>query len=157
MQSLNNIEKSLSVVALMVCVLVVCSNCERSRLKVEHMVQPDYPVPARSGNIEGTVELGIIIGMDGKVTDAHGSGANPILVEAAEENARQWIWGPFPAKFSFPHYQEIYYTYKLVGKARPVVVVPPIVNIDLPGRIEIIATPYHSDLEITPVPSSPSK
>jgi len=53
------------------------------------MSQAAYPVPARSANIQGTVEVGVEIGIDGKVLWANASGANPYLVEAAKQNARQ--------------------------------------------------------------------
>jgi hypothetical protein len=128
--------------------LLACFGCRKSELNVRQMIQPDYPVPARMKNIQGTVTLGIVIGIDGKVTDVHGSGADQVLIEAAEKNARDWTWGPFPAKFEYPHYHEILYTYRLRGKSLPVVMEPPMVNTDLPDRIEIIGTPYYSDLPL---------
>jgi len=106
------------------------------------MVAPEYPLRARIDRIQGTVELGVQIGMDGKVMWAHGTGANPVLVEAAEENARQWIWGPFPARFQFPYYHEIYYVYKLKGKPTDAIG-PSDVKTDLPDRIEIISPPLY--------------
>jgi hypothetical protein len=98
----NDVGKKLLTLALLACTLAACYGCRPSVLKVAHMVEPDYPVPARMRNVQGTVELGVTIDMDGKVSDAFGSGADPILIEAAEKNARQWIWGPFPSKFHFP-------------------------------------------------------
>jgi hypothetical protein len=106
------------------------------------MVAPEYPLGARIDHIQGTVELGVQIGMDGKVMWAHGAGASPVLVEAAEENARQWIWGPFPARFQFPYYHEIYYVYKLEGKPTDVSG-PSDVKTDLPDRVEIISPPSY--------------
>jgi TonB family protein len=147
----NDVSKKLLTLALLVCTLAACCGCRRPVLKVVYMAVPDYPVPARRRNIQGTVELGVTIDMNGRVSDAFGSGADPILIEAAEKNARQWIWGPFPSKFHFPYYQEILYVYKLQGKPK-VVVAPPMVNTDLPDRIEIIATPYFDDNPVVPVP-----
>jgi hypothetical protein len=140
---------------LFVGLLVFCSTCQRHELKVEQIVQPEYPVPARSGNIQGTVQIGVQIGIDGRVLWAHGSGANPYLVEAAEKNARQWIWGPFPAKFEFPYYHEMLYVYRLEGKALAVAPGPPTVKTYLPDRIEIISTPYYSDFGAVPSDSLP--
>jgi hypothetical protein len=87
--------------AILVCGLAGCFGWQRPDLKVAHMVQPNYPVPARLKDIQGAVKLGIIIEIDGKVSSAFGSGADPILIKSAEENARQWIWGPFRRDSSF--------------------------------------------------------
>jgi Gram-negative bacterial TonB protein C-terminal len=107
------------------------------------MVNPDYPLNAREANIRGIVELGVTLDLSGTVTDAHGSEANPILIKAAEGNARQWIWCPFPAEFDFPRY-------RLEGKPKSVIF-PPTVKVKLPDRIEIIGTPYHSDFDLQPL------
>jgi hypothetical protein len=100
--------------------------------------------------MQGTVEVGLEIGIDGKVLWANASGANPYLVEAAKQNARPWVWGPFFARFEFPYYHKIQYVYRLEAKAAPMVFEPPTVKTNLPDRIEIIATPYYSDLNIVP-------
>jgi len=84
------------------------------------------------------------IGTDGRVRYAEGSGAPDILVKAAEENAREWVFGPFPPVFEFPVDHTVQYIYKLEGK--PVVVaVPPTVRTFLPDRVEITATPLVTD------------
>jgi TonB family protein len=151
----NDIRKKLVTLALWACIPAACCGCRRPNLKVQHMVQPEYPVPARIKNIQGTVELGITIDMDGKVSDVFGSGADPVLIEAAEKNARQWTWGPFPPRFHFPYYQEIKYVYELRGNPKAVVVVPPMVNTDLPDRIEITATRYYEDNSLAPLSAPP--
>ncbi len=148
----NQINGKLLILALSASALATCCGCRRPDLRVAHMVQPDYPLAARIKNLQGTVELGITIEIDGKVSGALGSGADPILVEAAEKNARQWIWGPFPSRFQFPYYQEIQYVYELQGNPKAVVIVPPMVNTDLPDRIEIIATRFYDDHSVAPLP-----
>lgn len=146
----------LSSLAILVCALAGCFGWQRPDLKVAHMVQPNYPVPARLKDIQGAVKLGIIIEIDGKVSSAFGSGADPILIKSAEENARQWIWGPFPPRFQFPYYHEIIYKYELQGKPKTIIY-PPMVNTDLPDRIEIIATRYFDDFQVAPIPAVPAK
>jgi hypothetical protein len=146
----NNKQSLIGSVRFSVFLFLFCSGCQHYELKVKHMSQPEYPVPARSANIQGTVEVGVEIGIDGRVLWANASAANPYLVEAAKQNARQWVWGPFPARFEFPYYHEIQYVYRLEGKPAPVVIEPPIVKTNLPDRIEIIATPYYSDLNVVP-------
>ena len=81
---------------------------------------------------------------DGKITSAEGSGAPDILVKAAEENARQWVFGPFPARSEFPIYHVIRYIYKLDGKPKTVAYRPTI-KTSLPDEIDISAVPLVSD------------
>jgi hypothetical protein len=139
--------------AFLVCVLAGCFGCQRPDPNVAHMVQPEYPVAARLKDVQGVVRLGIVIEIDGKVSSVVGSGADPILIKSAEENARQWIWGSFPPRFQFPYYHEIVYIYELQGKPKTVIF-PPTVKTHLPDRIEIIATRYFDDLVFTPVPAA---
>src|SRR5437016_2793775 len=89
----------------------------REKLHIERIAQPEYPVPARFKNAQGTVFVKVTIGTDGRVIYAEGSGAPrvtingieyrgpgapDVLVKAAEENARQWIFGSFPPVSEFP-------------------------------------------------------
>jgi hypothetical protein len=118
--------------------------CRQGQFHVAHITNPEYPLRARFENLQGTVTAKVIIGADGKVTYAGGSGAPDVLVKAAEENAQSWVFGPFPPVFEFPAYHTIQYVYKLDGKATVVAPVP-IVKTFLPDRIEISATPLVSD------------
>ena len=76
--------------------------------------------------------------------------------EAAEKNARQWLYGPFPLVADFPIYHTVTYVYKLEGK--PMFVArSPHVKVSLPDRVEIIATPLANDYPpIIPNPKSES-
>lgn len=130
--------------------------CWQAEIGVQRIGDPEYPALARMGGIQGTVEVGVQIGTDGKVMWAHGTGADAIPVKAAEENARQWIWGPFPARFSFPYYREVTYVFRLDGKPAAVVVSPSRVRTELPDRIEIIATPVYSGPQFVPSKPVPS-
>lgn len=129
---------------------ILCGGCKSRDLRVRTMTQPEYPIAARTAGVQGTVVVGIEIGIDGHVLSAHGNGANAVLIRAAEKNALEWVWGPFPAKFTFPHYHEINYVFRLVGKPLPLAVEPPTVTTDLPKRVEITSTRYYSDLRLTP-------
>jgi TonB family protein len=109
------------------------------------MVDPVYPVTAQSSNVEGTVDVIIQVGSDGRVLSvmdgANSSGVNQDLIAAAKENARQWTWGPFPQRFQFPWYHNIRYVFRLQGKLTHFPVRPPIVRTRLPDEIEVIAIP----------------
>src|SRR5437660_1549114 len=79
----------------------------RDKLHIEKIAEPEYPLRARYEKLQGTVTVRVEIGPDGKVTFAEGSGAPEVLVKAAEENARQWVFGPFPAVNEFPIHHTI--------------------------------------------------
>lgn len=135
---------------LLLCLLANLLGCSQGNVRVTFLPEPSYPDKARIGNIQGTVEVGMQVGTDGRVLWVHGSGASPVLVEAAEKNARQWIWGPFPPKFEFPWYHEVFYEYKLEGNPASVVIDYATIKTQLPDRIQIIATPFQSDFDVGP-------
>jgi len=88
-----------------VCLTFFCFGCFRSyEPQARQMAYPVYPVTAQCKNVEGEADVIIQVGMDGKVLSVMDGvrGSNPDLVAAAKENARQWVWGPFPPKFQFP-------------------------------------------------------
>ncbi len=113
-------------------------------LHVKNIEQPGYPLPARLKNEQGTVLVNVDIDASGRVTHAKGSGAPETLVNAAEENVKHWVFGPFPDVSVFPINHTIQYVYKLEGK--PVAVITePVVKTFLPDRVEISAVPFVSD------------
>ena len=124
--------------------LLAMLGCQNSKLHVLHIVEPEYPLNARLQNLQGTVAVNLHIGADGKVQYAKGRGAPDILVQAAEENARQWTFGPLPAVAVFPMDHRLEYVYKLEGKPF-VVALKPVVKTFLPDRVEVSATPLVSD------------
>ena len=71
-----------------VVLLLFSMSCGQQHLKVCYMPEPDYPLQARSQGMEGVVVVKVGIGTDGKVNYAVGDGANPLFVQAAEENAK---------------------------------------------------------------------
>lgn len=121
------------------------------------MESPTYPVTAQSNNVQGTVDVEIQVGMNGRVLSAW-EGAESAgtvdhdLVSEALANARQWVWGSFPLSFKFPWYHKILYVFRLEGERTPYPRVPPIVRTHLPNQIEIIAIPsFDNGFHPTPV------
>jgi TonB family protein len=142
--------------ALILAFLVCCSCGHQSRVQIKQIAAPDYPLEARFGRIQGTVKVDVSIGADGRVTEAHGSGADPVLVRAAEQNATQWVFGPFPPDYEFPIFHTITYVYRLEGKIY-FVVDPPRTKTHLPDRVELIATPLASDNSVILKPAAKPK
>jgi TonB family protein len=102
------------------------------------MVNPEYPLRAIANNIQGRVDVQIEIGAGGKVIFAKAIGASPLLEEAAENNVRQWEFGPFPPDCEFPIYHSITYVFML-ERLPPSVWAPSpvVVHTYLPDRVEI--------------------
>jgi protein TonB len=55
---------------------------------------PVYPPDASAGLVEGKVELQIRIGKDGRVIEAKVLSGDPLLVDAAMESVKQWLYEP---------------------------------------------------------------
>jgi TonB family protein len=58
-------------------------------------VQPQYPPDARLGHIQGSVELRVIVGEDGRVHALHIIKGHPMLAPAAYNAVRQWEFKPY--------------------------------------------------------------
>ena len=56
--------------------------------------QPDYPEEARAKGVEGVVTLEAVIGADGTVQSVSVIGGDPLLVPAALESVKGWIYRP---------------------------------------------------------------
>jgi TonB family protein len=120
--------------------LALVSACGHPRLAVSSMPNPSYPIDALLKNLQGVVNVEMDIDADGKVRWAKGNGSDPVLVEAAEENARDWVFKSLPAHDRFPIKHTIAYTFRLEGKPMYVAVQPKI-TADLPDRVEVVGTP----------------
>ncbi|HEY1218852.1 MAG: energy transducer TonB [Bryobacteraceae bacterium] len=59
-----------------------------------HRVEPRYPQTAIAARISGPVELEGTIGTDGRIRDLRALSGNPLLVPAALEAVRQWVYSP---------------------------------------------------------------
>jgi periplasmic protein TonB len=55
---------------------------------------PAYPLAARQGRIHGTVKLMAVIGTDGKIKNLTAVSGHALLVQAALEAVRHWIYRP---------------------------------------------------------------
>jgi len=56
--------------------------------------QPRYPILARQAHVQGTVELKAVIGANGRIQDLSVVSGNPLLVEAAIDAVKQWVYQP---------------------------------------------------------------
>jgi TonB family protein len=61
---------------------------------VINKVQPQYPAIARRLNVSGAVSVRVSISEAGMVTEAKAVSGHPLLREAAEQAARQWVFRP---------------------------------------------------------------
>jgi protein TonB len=62
--------------------------------KLLHKVDPEYPSAALQYRIQGTVRFNAVIGKDGHIERLRLISGHPLLVRAAREAARQWIYRP---------------------------------------------------------------
>ncbi len=62
--------------------------------KILHQVMPVYPQLARAARVQGVVRLEGILGKDGRVRELHVITGHPLLVQAALDAVRQWIYKP---------------------------------------------------------------
>ena len=59
-----------------------------------HQVRPVYPAMARAARITGTVRMKAVIGTDGTIKNLTAISGHPMLVDAAMNAVRQWIYKP---------------------------------------------------------------
>jgi protein TonB len=59
-----------------------------------HKVDPVYPALARQAHVSGTVELLGVLGTDGRIHELKVLRGHPLLVNAAVDAVRQWIFEP---------------------------------------------------------------
>jgi periplasmic protein TonB len=57
-------------------------------------VMPVYPTLAKQARIQGTVRFQAVIGKDGRIQDLQLISGHPLLVGAAEEAVKQWLYRP---------------------------------------------------------------
>ncbi len=62
--------------------------------KILKRVIPTYPALARQARISGTVRLVAHIGRDGNIRELQVMGGHPLLVPAAVDAVRQWVYSP---------------------------------------------------------------
>jgi protein TonB len=57
-------------------------------------VDPLYPPLATQARIQGVVRFNIVIGKDGRVSNVQLVSGHPLLVAAATDALRQWVYKP---------------------------------------------------------------
>jgi protein TonB len=57
-------------------------------------MQPVYPQLAKQARVQGSVHFTAIIGKDGHVQDLQLIGGHPLLVQAAQDAVKQWVYKP---------------------------------------------------------------
>ena len=81
--------------------------------RVESIAYPDF---ARAAQIQGTVDVEIIISSDGGVSSANAISGHPVLKQAAEKNIRTWRFssssvGSTPLRVTYEFRLELPKTY----------------------------------------------
>ena len=83
----------------------------RSPIKV---VKPEYPKTALLSHVEGAVEVELTIDQNGNITKVRGLSGNSILLQAAEQAARQWKYLPAAGdETSSPIVTQVQFRFKL--------------------------------------------
>jgi protein TonB len=62
--------------------------------KAIHQPVPVYPPLARAARVQGTVRLEGILGKDGRIRELRVVSGHPLLVQAALDAVRQWVYRP---------------------------------------------------------------
>jgi len=62
--------------------------------RLDHRVDPEYPLIAKAMHLTGTVQLRAIIAMDGTIQNLQIVSGNPILASAAIAAVKQWRYQP---------------------------------------------------------------
>jgi protein TonB len=57
-------------------------------------VEPIYPPLAMQARIQGLVRFNVVIGKDGRVANMQLVSGHPLLVAAAQDAVRQWVYKP---------------------------------------------------------------
>lgn len=63
-------------------------------LTLTHLVQPVYPPLAKQARVQGAVRFSATISTQGQVMELKLIEGNPLLVPAAQDAAKQWIYKP---------------------------------------------------------------
>ncbi len=64
------------------------------QVKLLRQIEPVYPPLAKAARIQGTVRFTVIVGKDGAVQRLQLISGHPLLVPAAQEAVKQWVYQP---------------------------------------------------------------
>lgn len=70
------------------------ANLQYNGRKLRRHVEPALPEIARTMHLEGTVRLEIVVSAGGKVTSIRTLGGPPVLITAAENAVKEWLFEP---------------------------------------------------------------
>ena len=62
--------------------------------RLQQKTVPPYPAQARDARIQGVVRFDVLIGTDGHIVNMQLVNGHPLLVSAAQEAVRQWVYQP---------------------------------------------------------------
>ena len=57
-------------------------------------IQPEYPAVAKLARVQGAVQLRVVVGTDGRVQDVQFVSGPAMLMQAAMDAVRQWVYQP---------------------------------------------------------------
>ena len=89
------------VLALLLLLLLACSQPQRIKVggnvqsaKLVRQPRPVYPPLAKQARISGVVKLSAVISKDGTIKELQVISGHPLLVPAALEAVKQWVYQP---------------------------------------------------------------
>jgi TonB family protein len=97
-------------------------------------VAPVYGAIARTAHVGGEVTVEVLIDSDGKVKSVKGSGGHPLLLAAAKEASRQWLFAPAGSE-SIDRVATIIFVFKMMPRCAPAIDLTPIFH--PPFKIEV--------------------
>ncbi len=119
-------------------VLILVFSCAlqvSAQPKVEHEVDPMYPLIPWQAQIQGDVTVEVELDLHGNVISATASGSHPMLQRAAEQNIRLWT---FSGVNSDDHTLTITYAYRILEPTTDKQLGTRLPDkFDLPNRVEI--------------------
>jgi TonB family protein len=71
-------------------------NTDESKRKVKTKVAPVYPELARRMNVAGKVKIEVVISPDGRVKTTRVVGGHPLLVQACQDDVKEWKFAAAP-------------------------------------------------------------
>ena len=62
--------------------------------KLISQLKPSYPDLARRAGVQGVVRFTAVIGLDGRIRNLQLVSGHPLLVQAAGDSVKQWVYQP---------------------------------------------------------------
>ena len=103
-------------------------------LTVVAAVSPVYGAIARTAHVGGEVSVEVIIDSNGKVKSSKGSGGHPLLLAAAKDASKQWLFEPAGSD-SVDRVATLIFVFKMMPRCAPATDLTPIFH--PPFKIEV--------------------